>query len=521
MESTNCPRAARTRRATLLVTAPVILWTALGTLAASSPAVAAQGNGSIEERMQALEQRQAVLERQLVDRESRIRELEARLGTPVTGTAAPPGASHEVEPPSASAQAADAGTAASDAGSPSEDETYWGRYEGGKGIVLARSDTAEVDFSVFTYVRYLNQQALADTYTDAFGRTKTLDLRHDVQFQKVTLNFKGWLFDPNFRYLFYTWTSNTSQGQASQVVVAGNLSYRFNDAFSFAGGIGALPSTRTTNYTFPNWLRVDHRTIADEFFRGSYTSGIWAWGSLNDTLRYRVMLGNNLSQLGIDASELDSNFNTVSGALWWMPTTGEYGMAGGFGDFEVHDDVATLFSAHVTRSREDAQNQPGVNDFENAQIRLSDGTLIFQPDPFGTGTQIDKATYHMAAVSAGAKYRGWSLDGEYYWRWVDDFKATGPMPFDEMHDHGFQLQGSAMVIPRTLQAYLSGSKIFGEYGDPWDLAVGMNWFPMRRRELRVNFQGLYLDRSPVGYASVPFIVGGDGWVFTTDVMLNF
>ena len=483
-------------------------------------AAAAESEVSIEARLRALEERQTALEKQLVERDARIRELEAQARAPSAGGGA---AAAVAAPPPASAPAAAEAVAAGQPppGSPEDDEHYWGRYEGGKGIVLARSDSAEVDFSVFTYVRYLNQTALEDTYTDAFDRTKTLDLRNDLQLQKVTLNFKGWLFDPDFRYLFYTWTSNTSQGQDAQVVVAGNLSYHFNDAFSLAGGIGALPSTQSTNYTFPNWLRVDNRTIADEFFRGSYTSGIWAWGRLPHELAYRVMLGNNLSQLGVDAGELDSSFNTVSGALWWMPTTGEYGPAQGLGDFEHHDDLATLFSLHFTRSREDAQNQPGVNDFENSQIRLSDGTLIFQADPFGTGTQIDKATYQMAAVSAGMKYRGWSLDGEYYWRWVDDFKASGPMPFDEMYDHGFQLQGSAMVLPQSLQAYLSGSRIFGEYGDPWDLAAGVNWFPMKRRELRVNVQGLYLQDSPVGYASVPFIVGGNGWVFTTDVMLNF
>jgi len=225
------------------------------------------------------------------------------------------------------------------------------------------------------------------------------------------------------------------------------------------------------------------------------------------------MIGKNLSQLGVDASQMDSTFNTLSGALWWMPTTGEYGPADGLGDFEHHDQLATLFGVNYTRSREDAQNQPGVNDFENAQIRLSDGTLLFQADPFGTGTQVKKANYEMAAVNAAMKYRGWSLDGEYYWRWVDDFKATGPMPFDRMFDHGFQLQGSAMLLPERLQAYVSGSKIFGEYGDPFDVALGVNWFPMTRRELRVNLQGLYLDDSPVGYASVPFIVGGNGWVF--------
>ena len=91
-------------------------------------------------------------------------------------------------------------------------DDQWGRYEPGKGFVLARTDNGEVDFSVFTYVRYLNQKSLESTYTDAFGRTSDLDIRNDFQFQKLTMNFKGWLFDPKFRYLFYTWTSNTSQG---------------------------------------------------------------------------------------------------------------------------------------------------------------------------------------------------------------------------------------------------------------------------------------------------------------------
>jgi len=491
---------------------------------ASAPIMAAGAdvNDSIEARLRALEQRQTQLEQQLAERDARIRELEAQVRGAAAGATAEAGIAPAaaVEPVPVPAPAVVV-PSAPEPPAPVSDEEYWGRYEGGKGVVLARSDTAEVDFSVFTYVRYLNQQALEDTYIDSFDRTKTLDLRNDVQFQKVTLNFKGWLFDPDFRYLFYTWTSNTSQGQDAQVVVAGNLSYKFTDALSLAGGIGALPTTQSTNYTFPNWLRVDNRTIADEFFRGSYTSGFWTWGKLSDTLKYRVMLGNNLSQLGVDAGELDDGFNTVSGALSWMPTTGEYGPADGLGDFEQHEEVATLLSVHATRSREDAQSQPGQNDFENSQIRLSDGTLIFQEDPFGTGTQIDNALYEMAALSAGAKYRGWSLDGEYYWRWVDDFEASGPMPFDDMFDHGFQLQGSTMVAPKSLQAYLSGSKILGEYGNPWDLAVGVNWFPKKRRELRVNVQGLYLDESPVGYSSVPFAVGGDGWVFTTDVMLNF
>lgn len=394
-------------------------------------------------------------------------------------------------------------------------------YRPGRGLVLAEGPQGALDLSIFSYVRYINQTELADSYTDAFGRTSQLDLRQDFQLQKVTLNFKGWLFDERFRYLFYVWTANTSLGQSSQVVVGGNLNYRFNRHLTVGGGIGALPSTRTTNNTFPNWLKVDHRTIGDEFFRGSFTTGVWASGELVDRLSYRVMVGNNLSQFGIDAGQLDASISTFSGALWWMPTTGEYGPAAGYGDYEHHERPATLFGVHFTHSREDAEEQPGVNDFENVQLRLSDGTRIFAPRAFATDGQIRRASYDMLAVNAGVKYRGWSLDGEYYFRWLGDFRTIGTVPVDKLYDHGFQLQASKMLAPRRLQAYVAGSKVFGEFGNPSDLSVGVNWYPLARPELRFNAQALYLDRSPVGATSLPYVVGGDGWLGTIDLVLAF
>jgi hypothetical protein len=111
--------------------------------------------------------------------------------------------------------------------------------------------------------------------------------------------------------------------------------------------------------------------------------------------------------------------HTFSGAITWMPTTHEFGPAQGFGDLERHEELATLFSIHYTRSRENAEAQPNVNDFENTQLRLSDGTLLFSPNAFNTGGQVTDATYQMIAASGGFKYQGWSLDVEYYWRWLD------------------------------------------------------------------------------------------------------
>jgi hypothetical protein len=310
-------------------------------------------------------------------------------------------------------------------------------------------------------------------------------------------------------------------GQGAQVVVGGQLGYSFDDVLNIYGGVAPLPSTRSTNWSYPMWLKMDNRNMADEFFRGSYTFGFWADGDLWRNFGYRVMIANNLSALGVDAGQLDSDFATLSGALWWMPTTGEFGPSLGFGDYEYHEKFATLFGVHFTRSREDSQSQPNEDDAENSQIRLSDGTQIFQAGAFGTDGQIRKATYQMLDLNAGFKYRGWSLEGEYYFRWVDDFQTIGFIPVTSLYDHGFQLQASTMLLRDTLQLYAGGSKLFGQYGNPWDLTIGVNWYPFLRREMHVNMQGIYMRNSPVGGLSYPYQVGGNGWIFNTDFIVTF
>ena len=397
----------------------------------------------------------------------------------------------------------------------------WGTYEPGRGFVLTRSSLGEVSVSLIAYARYLNQTGLDKTYTDSFGRVSTLHLRQDIQWNKVNLSFKGWMFDPNFTYRVWVWTQQPAMGEVAQVVVGGHLGYHFTDWLNVYAGIAPLPSTRSTNWSYPFWLKMDNRTFADEFFRASYSQGIWADGEIARGLQYRVMLANNLSALGISASQLNADLNTMSGFIWWMPTTGEFGPVAGFGDFEGHEKLASLIGLHYTRSREDAQEQPGTDAIENSQIRLSDGTLLFSPNAFNTGGQVNDATYQMIDLDAGIKYRGFSLEGEFYWRLVNDFRTTGVIPVDHLYDTGFQLQASAMIVPRELQAYVSGSQIYGQYGNPWDVTTGLNWYPFKRREMHINVQGIYGHRSPVGGQSYPYIVGGTGWIFNTDVILTF
>lgn len=399
----------------------------------------------------------------------------------------------------------------------------FGNYTPNRGFRLADTDQGTLNFRIYTYVRYLNQQGLDETYTDSFGTTKDVDRRHDIMLQKVNIQFNGWLFDPRFKYLSYVWTSNTSQGLGAQVVVGGNLNYEFDSRLTLGGGVDGLPGVRATEGNFPFWLTVDNRLLAAEYFRPSYTMGVWIKGEIAEGLTYKAMLGNNLSQLGVDAGQLDDKLNTWSTSLVWYPTTGEFGTAGGFGDFDDHREVATRVGAHFTRSEESRQGQPNTDAFENVQIRISDGNTIFQPDLFAADVQIDEATYRMFAADAGAKYRGFSLWGEFYWRAVDDFVTigTGTLPVDRLEDTGFQVQASGMAIPKTLQLYLGGSRINGEYGDPWGFRAGANWFPWNNYVLRWNFEYLHTDRSPVGFESLPYRVGGTGDIFHSSLQLNF
>lgn len=444
----------------------------------------------------------------------------ANLAVPSSSTGAEPNAAADVQPElERSVPAVNAVSYGAGASAGQEETPKWGTYTPNLGFKVANTEFGDMNVSIYTYVRYLNQLGLESTYTDASGNVKTVQRRQDIQLNKVQIKFLGWLFDQKFRYFLYAWTSNASQGLGAQVVVAGNLNYSFNKYLTFSGGITSLPGTRSVEGNFPFWLAVDSRLIADEFFRPSYTSGLWAKGQITDRLNYQAMIGNNLSTLGVSAAQLNNKFDTLATALIWMPSTGEFGK--GFGDFEDHQEVATRFAAHFTRSNEDTQEQPNSNQFENTQIRLEDGTVIFTPNALGPGITVTDLVYRMTSFDSGVKYHGYSLEGEYFLRWLDHFKGPGTAGVPELFTQGFQLQGSAMVIPKTFQVYLGGSTLWGKYGNPFDFRAGVNWFPWHNRVLRWNTEFLYLRNSPVGYTAVPFALGGNGPVFHTNVELAF
>ena len=129
----------------------------------------------------------------------------------------------------------------------------------------------------------------------------------------------------------------------------------------------------------------------------------------------------------------------------------------------------------------------------------------------------------MTALDAGVKYKGFALEGEFYWRWLSNFTGDNmdSLGFNLLSDNGFQVMISYMIVQQRLQVYSTFSQVFGEYGNPWDARFGFNFFPFKNQAFRWNFEYIQIYRSPVGSLSVPYPVGGTGGIFNTDFMVNF
>jgi len=72
------------------------------------------------------------------------------------------------------------------------------------------------------------------------------------------------------------------------------------------------------------------------------------------------------------------------------------------------------------------QSQPNTQTFENTQIRLSDGTIVFTPNLFGLGLTVTDVNYKLTSFDGGIKRHGYALEGEYYVRWLSNFRIQPP-----------------------------------------------------------------------------------------------
>ncbi|HSO93374.1 MAG TPA: DUF3011 domain-containing protein [Candidatus Dormibacteraeota bacterium] len=416
------------------------------------------------------------------------------------GQASSPGA-----PASAAPAAENASPTSSPDRKPTERIETWGEFDPGDGFLVGRSAGGELAISGYGLIRYINQLPASQTYTDHLGTEHPVDTRQDIWAHRVMVFFKGWVGNPKAIYNIILWTVNTTD-QKNLFVTAG---YQFSRKFSLYGGLNGLPGTRSLQGSHPYWLGSD-RVMADEFFRPFFTNGVWASGEPTPGFWYTAMVGNNLSALGVKASQLDRKL-TESASVWWMPTTKEFGPKGGYGDWEMHEKLATRFGMSATFSPEQRFTDDNSGAPGNTTMRLADSLNVFDKGALAPGTTINTLSYRLLAVDAGMKYRGFFLQTELYDRSLYNLKADGPLPVSKVHDQGLYVQGAFFPIPKKLELYAATSQIFGDRDAGFDRSseylVGMNYYPVDTHNQRVNLQVIDINHSPVS-STFGYYVGG-------------
>jgi hypothetical protein len=477
-------------------------------------------NAVVRELLRKMEEQQKVLQEQ-VDR------LQRRLDGVTTAVVQPSGQSQVAdagEPPAsgtnASVPATSAGNASAQQASvekPDKEDHYQ------DGIIIWQNpENAKVPFLLKfnnnTQLRYLNTLDSSDTFTDHLGTVREVNRRNDITVNRSMFIFAGYMFDPKLQYSLTVWTS----AGAASIVVAGNIGWRFNKAFTLTGGYTGVPGSRSLVGTFPFFQPTD-RSMADNFFRPGFTQGAWANGEPLKGLNYLAFVGNGLNTLNISANKIDTNL-LLSGSVWWEPL-GAYSEPGKsrqmYDDYFASKKTRIRIGTSFTRSREDRFSETDQSSPDNTSIYNSDGVLAFSTGAFAPGVTVQEATYKMWAIDGGLKKSGFSVNGQYYFRWLNDFDADGPLPLASTFDHGFELSTGQFIVPKKLVVYARGSKVFGQFGSPYEYAGGFKWYFLPTERVWLTGELMRVHKAPYSGAFTPYTAGMAGWVPMIQTILAF
>jgi len=473
-------------------------------------------NGAIREQLRKLEEQQKTI-LQLMDELQRKldgRPVAAAQQSPPTPQAELVPAAQAVVPPKPAAPAtppvADRNIAAED---PYEDS-----------IVLVKTpEEAKVPillrFWDITQLRYTNSQLGNSSYIDHLGAVQTVTKRNDFSLNRNMFQFTGYIFDKRLNYNLIIWASNTS----AAVVVGGFVSWKFNKAITLYSGYWGAPGSRTLTGSFPYFVQPE-RSMADQFFRPGFTQGTWIDGEPWTGFHYELFAGDGLNTLTVPTGKIDPHL-VYSGSVWWEPL-GTYGIPGTrarsmYDDYQDNKKPVVRFGTSFTKSKENRFSNLAEGNPENTGLYNSDGVNTFATGAFAPGVTVSDVTYRMLAADAGVKWRGLAVNGQYFFRWLNNFRADGPLPISETFDHGFETVVSQFVVPKRWELYGRTSFVFGQFRNSYEWAPGFKWYPLRSHRVYVVAEGLRINHSPVTSIITPYDSGFTGWSPILQWMFNF
>jgi hypothetical protein len=395
-----------------------------------------------------------------------------------------------------------------------------GRYDQGY-VLVAPNDKQITPFAlklnVTNQLRYTGFARSVATWTDSSGRVLPVFNRSYFALNRNWFSFTGFAFSPRLQFNATVFSTST----LNQTVAMGTVTYTFSKALSVASGYYKVPGTREWIESARYTLGAD-RTMANTFFRPSISPGVWANGEPFDGFFYYAGIFNDFNSTSNGAERVNNNM-TYSGNIWWEPL-GPFGP--GFADEEYHDRLVVRTGGSLTyqRSRREPDLQLGQTNPENTILRLSDGTPLFQPGALAPGVTLTGADIALFSYDLAFKYRGFSLSGEYYGRWIYGLDGHGgPVPHSELNifDTGGLAQLSYAVVPRQLEVFARTSGVFGPFGDGSEYGGGANWYAFSTRNVRMTFEAKRINHSPANNLLYGYFAGESGMLYQLQLLTDF
>ena len=353
-------------------------------------------------------------------------------------------------------------------------------------------------------------------------RLNPVDNINTFEINRFFITTEGYITDERIPYsisLFGT----TDYGNNSAITPLGYVGYQFNDHLSITAGVTFVAGTREWA-TSSRWVMGVDRSMANTFFRPSYSPGVEFNGDLLDgELAWRGGVWN-----AIDGSLAGVNRTGTAmawaGILTWEPM-GKFGL--GYSDMEIHDEPAIRVGCSGINALSQAVLATNGNNPEDTIVRLSDGTPIATPNALGPNATVTQFRLQLASIDAGWKYNGFSAHFEYYFRMIDDINAVqtnaGPIPPDlrqqSLFDQGGLGYFSYCFVPRKYELYGRSSAVTGPYGTGQEYGGGFNWYLKKSRQSKLTFEALYYNRSPADNTLYPYRAGYSGTAIQTQMLV--
>lgn len=187
--------------------------------------------------------------------------------------------------------------------------TTAGEFTPSYGFDIIKTKRGSLNISFYGLFRYVTHISRDTTFLDHRGVAREFNPRNDLNWHRGMIWLTGFFWDTRFRYNVTTWGLATTQ----QTLLFGNLQFRASKNFVFGVGIAPTLSARSLQGSWPYWASSD-RQMAEEFFRGGFSSGFWVTGEIVPRLFYNLTINNNLSQLGTTQAN-DTRDMAYSGML--------------------------------------------------------------------------------------------------------------------------------------------------------------------------------------------------------------